>query len=215
MSPMRSLVFLLTALTAAACGGNQGTHPDDMSAEDHRRAAGDEEQVSTAHEGEYDPDARSTVPLGSPSPTSEAWYGLDVYNPTAGHLVEAQQHEDLAAEHRAAAATLEHFEQAECAQFPAETRASCPLMGQVARVTDVDGGVRIELIEGTNRDAVADHMRCHVAYARTQGREGMSHCPLYVEGASVGSDGALTLTTNAGPAAVTDLRRRARAHAAR
>jgi hypothetical protein len=88
-------------------------------------------------------------------------------------------------------------------------------LGQVARVTDVDGGVRIELIEGANREAVADHMRCHVAYARAQGCEGMSQCSLYVEGASVGSDDALTLTTNAGPAGVTDLRRRARAHAAR
>jgi len=140
------------------------------------------------------------------------FYGLTDYNPTEGHLAQAQQHQDLAAEHRAAAEELEAYEEHECARFPSQTRASCPLLGQVASVEDVDGGVRVVLSEGANAAAVADHMRCHLAYARTQGREGMDRCPLYVEGAAVDSEGDITLTTNAGDAAVAELRRRARAH---
>jgi hypothetical protein len=200
------------AALLAACGGSQGTNPDDMSAEEHRRAAATEEEEAAEHEAEYDPDARSTMGTAN-APTSESFYGPDLYNPTEVHLAEAQRHEDLAEEHRAAAEALEAYEEQECARFPPATRAACPLLGQLESVEDVEGGVRLRFAEGVPLDAVADHMRCHVAYARTRGREGMEHCPLYVEGAAVGTDdGAVTLTTDAGEEAVAELRARARAH---
>lgn len=209
----RKQILALSAATMfVACGGSQGTHPDDMSAEEHRAAAAREDAQGEGHGSEYDPNSRQ--PVGAQTAgQSDLFFGLADYNPTEGHLAQAQRHQDLAADHRAAAAALESFEEQECARFPPETRASCPLLGQVASVEDIDGGIRIGLSEGANAAAVADHMRCHLAYARTRGREGMDHCPLYVEGASVETEGGITLRTDAGDAAVSELRRRARAHA--
>jgi len=204
-------LIAMTAAWLAACG-SQGTHPDDMSAEEHRDMAAGDEAEADEHESQYDPDSRQPIGANTAG-QSDLFYGLADYNPTEGHLAEAQRHQDLAAEHRAAAAALEAFEEQECARFPSETRASCPLLGQVTSVENVDGGVRVVLSEGANAAAVADHMRCHLAYARTQGREGMDHCPLYVEGATVDAEGGITLTTAAGDSAVAELRQRARAHA--
>lgn len=209
---IRDQILAASAATLLiACGGGQGTHPDDMSAEEHRRAAEREDTESERHGSQYDSDSRR--PIGAQTAQSDMFFGLSDYNPTEGHLSQAQQHEDLAAEHRAASAALEAFEEQECARFPPETRRVCPLLGHVASVEDVDGGVRIQLSEGANAAAVADHMRCHLAFARTQGREGMDHCPLYVEGATVDGEEGITVTTDAGDQAVAELRQRARAHA--
>lgn len=205
--------FALAAVFPLGCGGGRGTEPDDMSARDHRRAAAGDEAEADSHEAEYDPDARSTGSAAAQS--RDIVYGLDAYDPSEPHLAAAQRLHDLAAEHQAAAASLEAFEAEECARFPAATRVVCPLLGQLSGVDDIDGGVRLRFAEGVNLEAVADHLRCHVAFARTRGREGMSHCPMYVEGARVGADGGVTLTTGAGTEAVAELRRRARAHVSR
>ena len=208
----RTVLMVASAVWFAACG--HGTQPDDMSARGHREAAAGSEAEAEQHQSQYDPDSRASV-ASQTTVISDLTYGPAVYNPTTPHLAEAQRLRDLAEDHRRAAASLEAYEALECARFPAQTRAACPLLGQVAALADVDGGVEISLADGVRADAIADHMRCHVAYARTRGREGMDRCPLYVEGASVSSEGALTLTTNAGGEAVEELRRLARAHIAR
>ncbi len=194
----------------AACGGAQNTEPESASAAEHRAAADEEEQAAAEHEEQFDP----TQVQQEASPSSEVWYGLDIYNPSEIHLAEAERARSLAAQHRAAAEALEAYEEQECAHFPAESRATCPLMGQLESVREVEGGVALELKEGVNDDAVADHMRCHIAFAAVQGREGMDQCPLYVEGAGVNAEGELTLTTDAGDEAVTAIRERASAHVA-
>lgn len=213
MTLSRAFMGCLAATVAAACGGS-GTHPNDMSAEEHRRTAGEEEHDANEQDAEYDPDARTMGGGGSVTAQSQ-FYALESYNPTAGHRAQAQGLRELAAEHRAAAAALEHFEERECGRFPPETRPSCPLLGQAREVTDVEGGVSIRLVDGANAAAVRDHSRCHLAFAATHGREGMDHCPLYVAGVSVGpGEEGVTLVTDQGQAAVADLRRRARTHMA-
>lgn len=210
MTIHRRMLAASAVTLLVACGGSQGTRPDDMSAEEHRRAAAEEDAASQGHESQYDEDARQQMGPANASP--DLLYGLADYNPTEGHRASAQRHQDLAAEHRAAAAALETFEEQECSRFPPETRAVCPMLGQVAAVEDVPGGVRLRLSDDANAAAVADHIRCHLAYARTQGREGMDHCPLYVDGATVDTSDGITLTTSSGDAAVRELRRRAHAH---
>ena len=214
MTLSRAFMGCLAATVAAACGSS-GTHPDDMSAEEHRQTAGEEEHDANLHDADYDPNARATTAGRSSVMANAEFYGLAIYNPTAGHRAEAQGLRELAAEHRGAAAALEHFEEGACAHFPPETRPSCPLLGQVREVTDVEGGVSIRLVDGANDDAVRDHSRCHVAFAATHGRDGMDHCPMYVAGVSVGpGEEGVTLVTDQGQAAVADLRRRARTHMA-
>lgn len=200
---------VLFGALAVACGG-QGTHADDMSVEGHRRAAAGEEAEAAEHQARYEEATRT--PSGGRGVDPDLFYGLDVYDPAREHRREARQHRVLAEQHRAAAAALEAYEEQECARFPPETRVSCPLLGQVDSIEEVPGGVRLRFAEGVREDAVAAHMRCHLAYARSHGREGMDRCPLFVEGARVGSSDGITLTTDAGDAAVAELRRRARAH---
>ncbi len=107
------------------------------------------------------------------------------YNPTERHLAHASRHEAHAREHAEAAKRLESFEESECGSFPRETRILCPLIGQLASVKDIPGGSRVRFADGVDVNAAVAHMRCHLAFARAQAREGMNSCPLYLEGVRV------------------------------
>lgn len=193
-----------------ACGGPQGTQADDMSADEHEAHAASHDQEAGEHGEESEGGA---TPIGSGSPAL-AQFGIDIYNPTTFHSADAAEHHAIAEEHRRAAAELRAFEEEECGSFPAETRASCPLLGQLASVEDVPGGVRLQFKDEVNSDAAHAHVRCHNAFARTRGRDGMDHCPMYVDGVRVErDDDGSTLLLVEGDAAVGEVRTTARAHA--
>lgn len=204
------LVVAALAVIATACGGTApGARPDEMSAAEHDRAAHDHETMSQSHEQQYDPAARATG-------TAVDVTGLEgagtTYNPTDGHRDEAVQHHRYAQEHAAAAQELRRFDQAECHGIPADTRVTCPLLGGVASVEDIDGGVRLHLAAGTSGAAMLEQLRCHFAFARSRGYDGMPECPLYLRGLDVraGANGTIEIVT--GDAATVE-RLRARAHA--
>ncbi len=141
---------------ALGCGSpTPGTRPDDMSAAEHEHAAGEHQAMSEQHEGRYDPSATDTREgrSGGARGGGPAW-PVRIYNPTEGHHAEAERHAEHAAEHAAAGEALRRFEQAQCQGFPPETRASCPLMGTVASVEDIDGGVRLHVTAGVPSEAV-------------------------------------------------------------
>lgn len=198
---------LLGAMTLIGCGGAPGTTPDDMSAAEHRQAAEEHDREAEHHASQYDPEAATQ------QQSDIADFIVDVYNPTAAHESAAAHHADVASQHRRAAATLEAFEESECGSFPASTRRLCPLLGQLAGVENVENGVRFEFRDDVNTDAVHAHIACHVAFARARGREGMDHCPMYVEGArAVRDDAGRTMLVTDTPAAIESLQRRAAAH---
>ncbi|MEQ8727467.1 MAG: hypothetical protein RLO52_19425 [Sandaracinaceae bacterium] len=203
---------LLAALLLAACGGAPGTHPDDMSATDHRAAADSHDEESERHGEQYDPDA---LELRDRTAASGDVYDFvqDVYNPTSVHLAAAGEHADVAEQHRRAAEALEAFEAEQCGSFPPDTRALCPLLGQLAGAENTDGGVRLQFRADVNAEAVHAHVECHVAFARTHGRDGMDHCPMYVPGVRVERDEAgATLLLTDDEASIPLVRRRAQAH---
>jgi len=111
----------------------------------------------------------------------------------------------------AAAAELERFTQAECAQFAPESRKVCPLIGNVVRVEEIEGGVRLGMRQGMQLDTVVAHMRCHHAFGREHGA-GVHDCPLYITGIQVGlgSDGKSVTLTSRDPRSVDTIRMRAR-----
>lgn len=202
-----------------------GTRPDDMSAEEHRREAEEHSRWEAEHRRAYDPEAR--VRIGA-SPEygpysqrarfgyrySDLYWDVREYNPTEAHRDRAERHGKLAREHARAARTLEDFEEFECQAFPRETRAVCPLEAQVESIEDVFSGVRVHLAEGTNVNAAVTHMRCHQAFARARGREGMDTCPLYMPGVWVerfGTSSEVDLLA-LDPDDVGRLRQRTRAH---
>ncbi|MFU8805604.1 MAG: hypothetical protein ACNA8W_17455 [Bradymonadaceae bacterium] len=205
-----ALVFGVGACSSQA----PGTKPDDMSADEHLQHANKHEKMSEEHGDHYNPGAGTTRREASLSGENDVFYPVEVYNPTEHHRDVATSHQRHAEQHRQAAQKLLSYEDNHCARFPAETRSSCPLMGQIKAVEDIDGGVRMTFHDGVPLQATVDHMKCHFAVARTEGYEGMPTCPLYLEGLSVetADDGkSVTLTTDTAEA-VEPLRKRARKH---
>jgi hypothetical protein len=186
--PRTKLILLVLATAAVACGtGKDAVKPDDMSAAQHREEAARENEAARQHAKDYNP--RATVPspfraAAAPAP-GEFVFPVAVYNPTDGELARADAHRAHAREHQRAAEALERFEDAECLNFPPSTRAACPLLGPVAHVDDVPGGVRVKFAPGTRVDAVFAHMRCHYAYARARAFEEATTCPLYMRGIDI------------------------------
>lgn len=202
----RHLALPGVILLLMACGGPQDPATEDLTAEQHDEQAAQEEQRAQEQYREYDPNARLHV--GSVDPNSPVYYGPEVYNPTQVHLDEARELREHAAAHRAVAEQLRAFEQQECAEFPADTRASCPLLLGLQSVENIDGGVRMHFSSQLDLAPVVDHIRCHIAFAAAQGREGIEHCALYVHGAQVRVEGNSVILTTDEPANVEELRRR-------
>ncbi len=215
--------FMVLAAVAAfaailgACGANPGTKPEDMGATDHRKHAAKEDQLAKEHQGQYNPKSQRTSGADVGGDTFS--FPVTSYNPTKSHLADADQHRRHAAAHRDAADALENFEQASCGEFPPQTRKVCPLISQVASVSDIAGGVRIQFEASVNSEAALAHVRCHRAFAATRGfaGKGMDSCPMYVKGVLIEpgpSKGSVDMTV-ADDKLVEDLRARAAAHVTR
>jgi hypothetical protein len=215
MRIIHSIVGCLVMSTLAGivgCASTPGARPDDMSAVEHRQRAAEEEREADEHAANFDPNA-------APEPGyvgGSKFWDVILYNPTRVHISDAATHKKHAEDHLAAAVTLEKFEQAECQSFPAETRKACPLLGTVESVEDVDGGVTLKLSSSIDTQASLAHVRCHLAFAAKEGRQGMDECPLYLPGVKASAEGnshVLELKTDA-EAGVSELRKRAREHVA-
>jgi hypothetical protein len=212
----RMFSWTLAVLIGAACAGTQPrVKPDDMSAADHREAARHERELAKQHAALYDPGAARVSPMAPPSPLeSGILFPASVYNPTEGHLREADKHREHAREHERAAAALEHFEEGACGEFPERTRAACPLLGPVTKIDDVAQGVRVTFAAGARVDAIVDHMRCHYAYARSHAFDARVNCPLYMPGITIRRSGDLAVEILAPDQAhVEELRARSREEA--
>jgi hypothetical protein len=169
-------IVLAFALVAGACRPSP-VQPDEMSAAGHRREASREMAIARDQTSSHDPE--QSVIVGT---DRDYLYPVFVYNPKEGNLRAAEAHMDHAREHLAAAETLERFEEQECADFPPESRAACPLFTGVVAVEDIPGGVLLRFEPGAQVAARAAHMRCHLAYARARGYRQNEACPLYLRG---------------------------------
>lgn len=178
---------LLVSAVGFACTSTSGAHPDDMSAANHRAHAAAEDKEAQAHAAQYNPNALAPQSVqGGPG-----YWEVIEYNPTNVHAVEAADHREHAEAHRKAAAELEKFEEAGCKSFPPETRKLCPLLGTVESAEAIDDGISMKISTQLKREAVLAHVRCHLAFARTEGHNGVPGCPLYLAGvtAKAGADG--------------------------
>ena len=210
--------LLHVALTLGASGlilggcAHDHVRPDDMSASAHRERAQEEYAKADRDLMKYDPYARAYERAGSQRIASgDATYAT--YNPTDFYRTDAQKKTKHAQEHLAAAAELERFTHQACKPFSPTVKTACPVLGPVASVEDIGGGVRVHLQPGAPVDAVMAHMRCHLAYAREQGWQPAPDCPLYLRGVDIrrSDDGqAIELTAKDGKT-IDELRRRAHA----
>lgn len=178
---VRLLVGCAAMVGLVAC--TREVRPDDMSAQAHRREAAHERASAEAHQKKFEPGAVARPPR-PPSAGAVADQLFTDYNPTTFHLMEAERHHAHALEHERAAAQLDSFEDAECRPFAPGIRAACPFMGPIRAVEEIDGGVRLHLAAGASVAAVAAHMRCHFAFARSRAFV-VSECPLTLRGTNV------------------------------
>jgi hypothetical protein len=152
-----------------------------MSAAQHREVARRDQQAAAEQERSYDPISRQP-PAEAPSGYT---FSASIYNPGDPYLREAERLRAHAAQHEQAAKALEHFEKAECRDFPPSVRAACPLFGPLVRIDDLPNGVRATFAPGTRVDAVVAHMRCHYAYAQARAFAEDTVCPLYLRGIEI------------------------------
>lgn len=212
--PMRWTLSLLFGLSCA--GSNAGVKPDQMSASGHRAAAAREKESAADDERRYDPGAARVTALAPvDTPGSAPSLPIVISNPTDRYLRDADQHRRHAQQHEAAARALEKFEAAECRDVAVAERAACPLLGPAASISDVPGGVRVQLAAGARVDALVARMRCHYAYARARGFDEAVSCPLYLPGIEIKAsrDGKAVDITASSPTEQREVRIRSREEA--
>ena len=188
-----SLTAVSTALLFVSC---QTVHPADMTIDEHKAAAAAERENAKADAARYSKEA-DTIAMTMPSSTNATAEPTYVtYNPTQRYLDAAAQHERLAKAHERAAAKLAAFEDQACKPFSAAVRAACPVLGAINRIQPLTDGARVELVNVAEADAVAQHIRCHIAFGDAHGEDAVDGCPLYIKGLKVkAKDGALLFTT--------------------
>jgi hypothetical protein len=176
---MRSLLPL--AVFALSCST---TRSKEMTAVEHRNEAQLHEQQAARERAQYNPDAERSLPIRGPMAEVP---GADVrtYNPTEGHLFEADRQMREAARDLAAAKRLEAFEDVRCKDLAPAVRSACPLLASsVSRVVETDRGVKLYLKPDVDVADTHRRLDCHLAYAEAQGFTRPS-CPLFVKGMTI------------------------------
>lgn len=206
-------------MLVAACGGRPvPTHPVGLSAEEHRRAAAEEERVADTEDAT--PGAvgvRVGFPVVPNINADSSELGQVEIPATEGVEVapsESEQGKQLrrhAAGHQRAAAELEAFTDAQCEGVGVAERQKSPLHQRIARVANVNKGVRLVLAAGVDADALLAAARCHHAFARERGHQGGDDCPLFVPDIDIVLEprGAALRLTSANPGYARALQARA------
>lgn len=182
-----------------------------MTADEPRAHAEADRADAGEHRAQYDPNAATTRVVPKVVRAGEVAYPVDVYNPTEEHAREAAVLEAEAKRHEKAAAKLEAWEDAACADAPTAARAACPLLVGVVAVDDVPRGARVRLRDGVDRAALVARMRCHAAFAAAQGGDAQG-CPLYVKGVQIDDEGGWIVFRARGADEAATIRRELRSH---
>jgi hypothetical protein len=211
-------------LAAGACISRSPTviKPDEMSAAEHRRQAAREQSMAREYDRtlEHDPlvwQQPLEAPAGFVFPISPL--NREMAERVAEddrNIKQANALRDEARQHKRAARTLEKFEKAECGGTPASARAACPVLGPLAQLDDIPGGVRATFSDPARVDGVVAQMRCHFAYEQTRGFDEATACPMYLPGIDIRQavdNPAAVDVTSADPRVADELREQAREQA--
>lgn len=194
------IITLSITLAASACGHAAGTQPHDMSAAQHQAAAAQEEDQASGHAAQHDPAADRNEERCSAGKGRVCW--TVTTNPTQGHVKTAEEHRELAAQHRAASQALQSAEVRACTGIDDADRDVSPF-AHAADIRSVSQ-FREEKVVGKNkvaRDAGATIVfratpgltvewlqrivDCHLARNSAVGHDmpEMAYCPLVPRGA--------------------------------
>jgi hypothetical protein len=196
-----AMVALAISGLLSSCASTPGAKPEDMSAK--------------AHEEEAVKEAEMAQELAAKAASAEqTGIGLSAgASPAEAAELQAERHLEHAQDHLAAAEALRNAEEEACKSLPAGVRESCPLLGPIVATEATTHGALIAVRRGTDMKLLIAEIRCHIAVANTEGRQGMEHCPLYVPGVQVKQVGPTVIElSTAGEANVRELQERVAAH---
>jgi hypothetical protein len=199
-----------------------------MSAAQHEAAARREQEQGAGHTAQHDPSAREARRKCSGGKGKICW--TETVNPTAGHIKTAQDHQQLAAQHRAASQALRDAEASACAGLSDEDRDTSPFAhtadirsvaqleqrsASYADTNAADGGATVvfRATPGLTAEWMQRIVNCHLARNAAVGHDmpEMPYCPLIlrdVRARSVG-DGFAVDVTSKDPATAAEIWRRA------
>lgn len=164
----------------------------ELTGEEHRAAAAAEMRKAEKERAEFDPNA-SAVVVQPRSPFAEDPTVPRFYNPSAEHLIEADERMKSAFKHLEAARKLETYEDASCNGISQAERMSCPLIApHLEKVEEGSRGVVLHLKTPERAAVLAGQMKCHLAFAKATNFEKVP-CPLYIKGVNIGLVGDRTI----------------------
>lgn len=192
-------IVLPLTLAAGACGHAAGTQPHDMSAQQHEAAAAQEEGQASEHSAQHDPTAQQEAERCSGGRV--CW--TETSNPTAGHGKTAEEHRDLATQHRTASKALRDAESRACSGVSNEDRDTSPfdhsadiqsvskLSEDAAATTrakltrDAGATIVFRAAPGLTAEWLQRIVDCHIARNSSVGHDmpEMESCPLVPRGA--------------------------------
>lgn len=223
--------FVAPLLLLGACAANNGTHPQDMSAVEHFKAASKEQKLAEEHAGAQGAEPTPTAGCGNATATESGNFADVCWSIKASADREREQevarHRELAAKHRAAAMALEEAEATECKGISADDRDMSPFFHEkdilsVREVRTKAGGLAgavaiFRRVPGLTVKSLQRLVDCHMARAAAVGHNmpEMDYCPLVLKGvhASVSSNDqglAVTVTSEDHNTAAQILRRASR-----
>lgn len=225
-----AVLLPILALGGAACGGASGTQPHDMSTAEHEAAATREEGKAAEHEAQHDPAAKKEEERCTPGKGRVCWTVST--NPTAAHIADAKEHNELAAKHRAASQALKDAEAKACDGLSEEDRDVSPFAhvgdiksvsqlreekttGKAKTTRDAGATVVFHAAPGLTEEWLQRIINCHLARNAAVGHDmaEMPYCPLVPKGAqakvrSVGDGFAVDVRAD-DPAAAAEIWKRA------
>lgn len=219
----RILLAVLVGL-APGCAAGSGTRSGDKSAREHHEAAkahdmaAEQPRVSPGH------CAGPTAASPNAAPLEICWSVRDASHDE--YEKEMTRHRSLAAQHRAAARSLERAEAQACAGVSNDSRDVSPFFFSddiVSTEAITESGTPrgaqfvFRPVAGLTEQSLRTLIRCHMARATALGHEmpEMPYCPLVLEGVSArvtrNTAGLVVEVTSPDAAVAREVERRARA----
>lgn len=113
------------------------------------------------------------------------WFSRRVDRPKRRKPPEEARHGGEASE------GLAEFTGEACRGIPPSSRRACPVLTALQAVEPTDGGFLVRFEPWVDLSKLVRLMKCHQAYARATGYQGMPFCPLYLLGLQVERRGDL------------------------
>jgi hypothetical protein len=173
-------------LVFAGCGGGHAHAVHHPSAAEYDAHAAREEAAAKEHHAQYDADESTVIERCATRRGEVSVCWTADYNPTAGHLVDAERHRKAGAKFRALSQVMRETEAKECEGLSAHDRDTSPFehiedIVNIESTSRRDGAIfTFRALPSMKVDWLQRVVRCHIARNDAMGHDvpDMPSCPL-------------------------------------